>query len=55
MGTVEEEADESMYWMDLLIEAGLASQDKIADLLDEANQIVAIIVSSIRTTKRNKL
>ncbi len=55
MGTVEEEADESMYWMELLIEAGLASQDKIADLLDEANQIVAIIVSSIRTTKRNKL
>ena len=54
MGKVEE-ADESMYRMELLIEVGLVSQDKIADLLDEANQIVDIIVSSIRTTKRNKL
>jgi four helix bundle protein len=54
MGTVEEEADESIYWMELLVETGLARQDDIVHLLDEANQIVAITVSSIRTSKRNR-
>jgi four helix bundle protein len=55
MGTVEEEADESIYWMELLAETGLINIDEISDLLDEGNQIVAITISSIRTTKRNKL
>jgi len=54
MGTVEEEADESMYWMELLIEAGLLRKDDLIYLLDEANQILAITISSINTTKRGK-
>jgi four helix bundle protein len=54
MGTVEEEADESIYWMELLIESGLISKDEVDGLLDEADQIVAIIVSSIRTARRRK-
>ncbi len=54
MGTVEEEADESIYWMELLAETGLINLDEISDLLDEGNQIVAITISSIRTTKKNK-
>jgi four helix bundle protein len=55
MGTVEEETDESIYWMELLAETGLINLDEISDLLDEGNQIVAITISSIRTTKKNKL
>lgn len=54
MGTVEEEADESMYWMELLVESGLVQHDDVADLLDEANQLVAITVSSIKTAKSKK-
>jgi four helix bundle protein len=54
MGTVEEEADESIYWMELLIESGLISKDKVDELLDEADQIVAITVSSIKTARRRK-
>jgi four helix bundle protein len=54
MGTVEEEADESIYWMELLIESGLISKDEVDELLDEAGQIVAIIVSSIKTARRRK-
>jgi four helix bundle protein len=54
MGTVEEEADESIYWMELLIESGLISKDEVDGLLDEADQIVAIIVSSIKTARRRK-
>jgi len=54
MGTVEEEADESTYWMELLIESGLISKDEVDELLDEADQIVAITVSSIKTARRRK-
>src|SRR6266702_5335688 len=48
MGTVEEEADETMYWIELSIDAGLMVRDRVADLLDETNQILSIVVSSIR-------
>ncbi len=51
MGTVEEEADETAYWIELSIDAGLMVRDRVADLLDETNQILSIVVSSIRTAK----
>ncbi len=54
MGTVEEEADESMYWMELMVETGLVRKDDIIHLLDEANQILAMVVSSIRTARRKR-
>ena len=54
MGTVEEEADESIYWMELLIESGLVHNDEVDELLDEADQIVAITVSSIKTARARK-
>jgi len=54
MGTVEEEADESIYWMELLIEAGLLHKDDLIHLLDEANQILAISISSIITARKGK-
>jgi four helix bundle protein len=54
MGIVEEEADESTYWMELLIEAGLVRKDDLAPLLDEADQILAITVSSIKTARKSK-
>jgi four helix bundle protein len=55
MGIVEEEADETMYWMELLIEAEIVKPNRIADLIDEANQILSIVVSSIKTAKGLKL
>lgn len=54
MGTVAEEADESIYWMELLIESGLISKDEVDELLDEADQLVAITVSSIKTARARK-
>jgi len=54
MGIVEEEADESIYWMELLIEAGLVRQVDLIPLLDEADQILAMTVSSIRTARKRK-
>ncbi|HXU92432.1 MAG TPA: four helix bundle protein [Gallionella sp.] len=54
MGTVEEEADECMYWIELLGEAKLMQADKLQPLLTEANELVAITVSSINTAKSRK-
>jgi len=52
MGIVEEEADESIYWMELLIEAGIRPQDKIDPLKGEAGELLTITVSSIKTARK---
>jgi four helix bundle protein len=52
MGIVEEEADESQFWLDLLMARGAVETDRAVALRDEASQIVAITVSSIRTARR---
>jgi four helix bundle protein len=51
---VEEEADESMFWMELLSEMEIIKADLLTDLIKEADEITAIIVSTVKTTKRNK-
>ena len=51
---VEEEADESAYWMELLVESGLVSEARLSELMQETNEIIAMTVASIRTLqKRN--
>ena len=50
LGIVEEEADESALWLELLIESGLVPQLRLEKLLDEANQLTAIIVASRKST-----
>ena len=52
MGIVEEEADESAYWLELLVEAGKLTPEKVGSLLNEANQITAISVASINTARK---
>ena len=52
LGIVEEEADESLFWVELVAEAGLVRPENVAPLRDEANQLVAITVASIRTARR---
>lgn len=54
LSIVEEEADESIYWIRLLVESEIVSEQLLADLIDEANQIVAIIVSAIKTLKQKR-
>jgi four helix bundle protein len=51
MGIVEEEGDESAFWLELLLEAGLVSEPRGAELRDEASQLVAMTVASIRTAR----
>ena len=49
LGIVEEEADESAFWIELLSDAGIMWARRLANLLDEANQLTAIMVASRKT------
>jgi four helix bundle protein len=54
LGTVEEEADESAYWMELILEAGLLEATRVAALLREADELTAIMAASrITASKRS--
>ena len=44
--------DESVFWIELLVDTELVRLKRVADLLDEANQLVAIFVSSINTARK---
>jgi four helix bundle protein len=51
LSIVEEEADESVYWMELLIEAEIISEARLESLIMETNEILAMTVSSIKTLR----
>lgn len=56
LGLVEEEADESFYWLELIIESNLIPVEKVKNLMQEANELTAIFVSAIITSKKkNKI
>ncbi|HZV35973.1 MAG TPA: four helix bundle protein [Verrucomicrobiae bacterium] len=46
LGTVEEEADESAFWMEVIIEGNLLKKRRVEKRLQEANELVAIMVAS---------
>jgi len=46
-----EEADESLYWMEMLTEAGILSQEHLLPLMREADEIVAILAASVKTAR----
>lgn len=48
-----EESDESEYWMELLVDAGLMDQTHLAPLLQEAHELTAILNASAITARRN--
>ena len=49
----EEEADETIYWLELLADSGVIRHELLADLIDEAQQLLAIIIASIKTIRAN--
>jgi four helix bundle protein len=53
LGTVEEEADETASWLELLIDGGVISQKRLQPLLLEARELVAIFAASRKTAARN--
>lgn len=55
LAIVEEEADESLYWMELLWEASVVSPTKLSALTNDVEEILAMTVSSIKTIKAKHL
>ncbi len=51
---VEEEADETSYWLELVVESDLMPAERVSDLMVEANEIVAMTVASIRTLRKRQ-
>ena len=51
LGIVEEEADETLFWMEMLIESEVVKAPQLQPLMKEAEEILAITVSSIKTSR----
>ncbi len=54
LGIVEEEADESIYWLELLVESNLVPPERVNPLAKEADELVAMTVASIKTLRNRK-
>ena len=54
MKIVEEEADETQYWLEILVEAGLTPKEQIVDIHKETDEIIAMTVASIKTLRNRK-
>lgn len=54
LGIVLEEADESLYWMELLIDAKLMKAGRLGALMKECDEIIAMTVASINTLRRQR-
>lgn len=53
-GIALEEADESLYWMELLAESKIVPAEKLQDLMKEANELIAIFTASIKTARTHQ-
>ena len=54
LGIVEEEADESIFWLEFIVRAKILPEARLASLIGEANEILSLVVASINTAKRNR-
>lgn len=54
LGIVEEEADESHFWLEMVVDANLMPAARVQDLIQEADKLTAIFVSLRKTAKSRK-
>ncbi len=54
LGVVAEEADETCFWLELIIESAILPREKVEPLLKEADELTAIFVSSIKISRQNQ-
>jgi four helix bundle protein len=54
LGVVEEEADETGYWLDLLIDSGHMKPTRLGPLQTECDEILSIVVATLKSTKRRR-
>ena len=51
LAIVEEESDETLYWLELLVEAGIIPETRLTELMKETDEIIAITVASMKTIR----
>ena len=49
-----QELDESAYWLELLVEGGIFPEEKLADLIQETEELIAIFVTCVKKAKETK-
>ncbi len=49
-----QELEETSYWLELLVDSGIVTTKRMADLLKETDELIAIFAASIITAKKNK-
>ena len=54
MTTVEEEADETLFWLEVLVDTDTVQRKAVATLMDEADQLLLIVVASIKTARGSR-
>lgn len=47
-----QELEETIYWLELLVDGGLVAKDRLRELFQEAEELTAILVASVKTAKR---
>ena len=52
LGVAEEEADESVFWLEMVVDTQLLDHKRVDSLLKEANELVAILVASRKSAKK---
>jgi four helix bundle protein len=52
LSNVEEEADETIHWLEMLSEAGIVPESRLTDLRREVDEILAMVVASIKTLRK---
>lgn len=51
LGIVEQELDETLLWLEFLVEGGVVPRERTQALMDEAEQLIRVVVSALRKTK----
>ena len=54
IGVVAEEADESLYWLEILVETGLMPAARLEDLIKEVDELTAIFTAASHTARQNR-
>jgi four helix bundle protein len=49
-----QELEETVYWLELLIEAGIVKESRLIELLQESEELISIFVSSAKTAKQRR-
>jgi S23 ribosomal protein. len=55
MGTVEEECDETLFWMEMLVESDQVKPSRMEYLMKEADELIQIVVASARTARGSRI